>query len=363
MGRIRTISMLRLAGACTLLGSIFSATRIVFDHVLLAHGARTTMEELGTWETSGTVVSQPGYQRSHTTPILNSMIAAPSNNTTSTQIYPSDGKIPICFVTSQFATSTRNTDKLFDVRNKVPRLARSPFIQFIAFTNMENLHAPGWKLIVKQFGLKYRRIITHSRWPKFQAHHDSTIQQMCTVVFYIDGIVVPKDSVRKFQNEAKRILNSQVQFSQLKHTKGRNIEDELHQILNVSKDIPENVEKTRAWLSAQPDFRSDIQLYENNRYGYAMSSEAYKKVADFFWEHYSKEEDSWRDQPLWAYCLHHFRTEPLNLPGRRLFIVENERKGIGGHMYSEEANNNAHKAVRYIRRQKKRRMKDRAGDW
>ncbi|KAG7359026.1 hypothetical protein IV203_015615 [Nitzschia inconspicua] len=350
------MSKIRLAGACALLGSIFIASRLIFDDVLLAQGARTAMGEFGPCETSGIIVSETGHLRSLiTTPIVSSTISILSNATT-TPKYPPDGRIPICFVTSQFATSTRNADKLFDVGEKVPKLARSPFIQFLAFTNMENLHAPGWKVIVKDFGLKYRRIITHSRWPKFQAHHDSTIQQMCAVVFYIDGIVVPKDSVTRFQNEAKRILYSQVQFSQLKHTRGRTIEDELHQILNVSKDIPENVEKTRAWLFAQPDFSSDIQLYENNQYGYAMSSEAYKKIADFFWEHYSQEEDSWRDQPLWAYCLHHFQTVPLDLPGRMLFLVDNQRKGIGGHMYSPEADNDAYKAARYIQRQKEGRM-------
>lgn len=34
---------------------------------------------------------------------------------------------------------------------------------------------------------------------------------------------------------------------------------------------------------------------------------------DYFWERYSKELDSWRDQPLWAYTLCHLNIQPTQL--------------------------------------------------
>jgi hypothetical protein len=335
----------RLLGACALLASILLVFQSIFDSITLASGARRKLTEPSVFESLQSVFSNPTLELAFTEN------GSTQWKTTANKKYPPEGQIPICFITSQFATSTSNTDKLFDVLEKAPRLTRSPFIQFIAFTNMENLRAPGWKVIVKNFGLKYRRIITQSRWPKFQAHHEPIVQQLCTVAFYIDGIVVPKDSVSRFQKEARRILQSNVQLSQVKHTKGRNISSEFHRILNASKDIPQNVEKSLTWLRAKPDYNSTIQMYANYQLGYAVASRAYDTVANFFWNHYSKEEDSWRDQPLWAYSLHHFDIVPLELPTKTLFLMDNTRKGMSGHTYSIVADNDAVKAVRYVQRQ------------
>lgn len=352
---ISTTGVVRFVAACAVLGSIFFTYQSIFSDIFYTQGTRNTLGELSLLENEQPTVSKD----CHTTPAFAfdpHFTPADPSNATMINALPIKGRIPICFVTSQFATSAGNADKLFDVGEKAPKLARSPLVQFFAFTNMENLDAPGWKLIVKDFGVKYRRLITHSRWPKFQGHHEPIIQQMCAVVFYIDGIVVPKDSVGRFQREAMRILQSEVQLSQVKHSRGRSIAEEFQRILNVSKDIVQNVENSKIWLHGQQDYHDDIQLYENNNYGYSIYSDAYKKVSDFFWDHYSKEEDSWRDQPLWAYSLHHFGTVPLDLPSNLLFIVDNKRKGMGGHIYSSDKDNDAYKAAQYIERQREGRM-------
>jgi hypothetical protein len=249
--------------------------------------------------------------------------------------------IPICFVTAQFTTSAKRADKLFNPENRAVQLSQSPAVKFFAFTNLEDLEVPGWNVIVKDFGTQYKRFITQSRWPKFQGFKDPIIQQECKVVFYIDGNIVPKGSLMSFQNEARRILNSDVKLSQYKHSEpDNNPEWEFVRIIKHRKDIKENVRKSIQWLRSQPDYSLDCQMYENNRFGYAIDSKEFKDAANFFWDHYSKEEDSWRDQPLWCYSLHRQNTVPLEIP-KSLWKVEFQRSGIGGHKYTESTNENA----------------------
>ncbi|KAL3918723.1 MAG: hypothetical protein SGILL_004100, partial [Bacillariaceae sp.] len=140
------------------------------------------------------------------------------------------------------------------------------------------------------------------------------------------------------------ILASDSQMAQVKHTKRDNIDAEYEAILSSNKDIPENVNKSLAWLSAQSDYTQNCTLYENARFGFAINSTAYQDTADFFWSHYSKEEDSWRDQPMWCYSLHHTGTRPLDL-SKNLFCSSEERKGMGNHTYTDNANDDALKAV------------------
>ncbi|KAL3911574.1 MAG: hypothetical protein SGILL_007227 [Bacillariaceae sp.] len=247
-------------------------------------------------------------------------------------------------------------DKLPNIYISAPELAKSPSVRFFAFTNNEHFSAHGWEVVLKDFGLQYNRFITQSRWPKFQAHHEPIIQQQCTVVFYIDGNVVPKNSLQNFQEEARRILASESQLSQRKHQDNPTPEEEFQRILRGSKDIQPNVEKSLEWLHAQPDYSSDCQMYGNSNFGYAVNSKAYRQTADFFWSHYAKEEDSWRDQPLWCYSLHHTKTVPLDIPMEDLFAIERKRNGMGGHKYNGNALNSALAAAKRIQRRKEGKM-------
>ena len=36
----------------------------------------------------------------------------------------------------------------------------------------------------------------------------------------------------------------------------------------------------------------------------------YQELSSYFWEHYTTYGGLWRDQPLWAYTLHHFNVTP-----------------------------------------------------
>jgi hypothetical protein len=216
----------------------------------------------------------------------------------------------ICFVSSQFASSNTETDKLFNVAKTAPTLYKSPYYHFFAFSNLPNLKAEGWKVIQKDLR-RYSRFITQSRWPKFQAFRELTIQETCDVVFYVDGIISPHDVPDLFQHEAKRIMNSSVQFAQRLHPAGGGAEDEFKRIKKQKKDIKTNIKASVDWLRSQADYNNNCTLYENNMFGYSIKSKSFQQVADYFWDHYSKEQDSWRG--TFSMTFSHRRRHILNV--------------------------------------------------
>jgi hypothetical protein len=83
---------------------------------------------------------------------------------------------------------------------------------------------------------------------------------------------------------------------------------------------------------------------------YDPSNPRFQQVSSFFWDRYSQELDSWRDQPLWSYSLHHFKVKPALLykrggGRRRLFIESPKSKGFGGHIHDESNDNDAVRTV------------------
>eukprot|EP00537_Pseudo-nitzschia_pungens_P019637 CAMPEP_0172402512 /NCGR_PEP_ID=MMETSP1061-20121228/54839_1 /TAXON_ID=37318 /ORGANISM="Pseudo-nitzschia pungens, Strain cf. pungens" /LENGTH=313 /DNA_ID=CAMNT_0013136529 /DNA_START=101 /DNA_END=1042 /DNA_ORIENTATION=+ len=276
--------------------------------------------------------------------------------------------VDICFITAQYASSTEQLDNLVNLREEAPRFfsdRNSNNYHFFAFTNrrdwIEKTSQPaetskkkakeekpndnGWTILVQEFPPeRFQRFITQSRWPKFQGFRNEQIVRKCDVVFYMDGTVLPIGSPWKFQTEARRILASDVQLSQELHPHsdedGGGIAGEMERCRRKNKDIESNLKATLDWFHAQPDFTNDCQMYQNTFFGYAVKSPSFQMAADFAWGRFSQEKDSWRDQPLWCYTLHHFGITPLVIPGN-LFQYQGERKGGNDHKYDESANNNA----------------------
>jgi len=280
--------------------------------------------------------------------------------------------VDICFITAQYASSAEQLDNLVNLREEAPQFfddRNSDRYHFFAFTNQrdwineasktkpekskkkngkESIDKDnGWTILVQEFPPQtFQRFITQSRWPKFQGFRHERIEKTCDVVFYMDGTVLPVGSPYKFQIEAHRILDSDVQFSQELHPHadedGGGIEGEVTRCRKKKKDLESNLQKTMEWFKEQPDFTNDCTMYQNTFFGYAVSSQAFKQAADFAWGRFSLEQDSWRDQPLWCYTLHHFGTSPLIIPGN-LFEYQGERRPANKHTYGEEAASNAKK--------------------
>jgi hypothetical protein len=246
----------------------------------------------------------------------------------------------ICFVTSVFAPPSEEPDRPPDV---AAMLITNPTFKFYAFTNREDLDAPGWTKIIKQ-DLPYKRFITQSRYGKFLSWKEKVIQK-CEVVFYIDGYVMPNyKATRLYREYAAAIKNSTYGLAQVRHPKPGGLIAEFARIVEHEKDFINNVNASIMWLLAQPDFQWNCTLYENTQFGFAPSNLYFQNVSTFFWDHYSLESDSWRDQPLWCYAMDHFGITPVQIPNSlkdEMFVQDMKRLGHGHHRYSSSANDNA----------------------
>jgi hypothetical protein len=129
-------------------------------------------------------------------------------------------------------------------------------------------------------------------------------------------------------------------LAQVNHpTKDRTALGEFKAILKLKKDIEKNVDKSIAWLNALPDFHNNCTLYANWYFGFDPTNANFQKAMQFFWDHYSREEDSWCDQPLWGYSLEFFHLKPI--PMNKLFEQQAARKGHKGHKYNKNSDNDA----------------------
>lgn len=245
----------------------------------------------------------------------------------------------VCFVTSVYSASADTSDRPPDVTDIQEA---NPSFQFFAFTNLPNLDAPGWTVKVKTYESSYRRYITQSRWAKFMGWKDESVQG-CQAVFYMDGFCGPKlKHSERYKRLAKGIHDSHFGVFQNQHEIAEGPLDELDRIVERRKDIAKNVQASKAWLIAQPDFRPDAAIYENHYIGYNPKSIIFQQATQFFWDRYSLEEDSWRDQPLWSYVLDHFGIQPTRLGTfDALFKEYYKRMGHAGHRYNERADSNA----------------------
>jgi hypothetical protein len=77
--------------------------------------------------------------------------------------------------------------------------------------------------------------------------------------------------------------------------------------------------------------------------GYDPTNVWFQKASEFFWSRYSLELDSWRDQPLWAYTLHHFGINPLEMRHDTLHsFMDESLEEKGDHHYDENTVSYAH---------------------
>lgn len=159
----------------------------------------------------------------------------------------------------------------------------------------------------------------------------------------MDGFCKPKEKhSERYKRMAHEIAESEFGLFQNQHEHASGPLIELDRILAKNKDIKKNVDASRAWLLRQPDFQRNITMYVNTFIGYSPNSPQFREAAQFFWDHYSLEQDSWRDQPLWAYTLHKFNIRPPRLGTfKALFLQIFKNMGRGGHRYSEKADSNA----------------------
>jgi hypothetical protein len=164
----------------------------------------------------------------------------------------------ICFVKSTYGNSGKTSDKAPSVKDlKFP----SDF-RFFIFTNMPDVNAPGWTVILQNETSPYKRAITQSRWPKFMAWSDPLVSQ-CRTVFYSDGHFQIIGNTSTFREQAEMIHSSPHKFGQYLHPTGGGIPEEFARIKKYKKDNSANIQKSKEWLRAQPDYADNSTIYAN----------------------------------------------------------------------------------------------------
>lgn len=245
-------------------------------------------------------------------------------------------RVSFCFVVTVYAQWAAHADQL----QRVDKLSWYNQSHFFVFTNLPNLRCKGWTQVVDR--PPYRRYITQSRYAKFWAWNITQIQSHgCQVVFYMDSIGHILGSYQAFEDMANAIWKSPEGHAQYPHKGGGGAFGELRRIEVFHKDIDKNIQATKRWLLDQPDFARpavhNCTLYENRYIGYAVRSTTTfaKAVTECFWKRYSLELDSWRDQPLWCYCLDRYNITPIPL-NTSLWQLRPHRMGKLGHKYKTE---------------------------
>jgi hypothetical protein len=257
------------------------------------------------------------------------------NSTDVTSLKPQPPPIDVCFVSSIFAPTVRTADRPHDFSNF--KLTNTSSFEFFIYTNLEDLESPGWTKVLRNF-TNYRRFITQSRWGKFMAWKDPEMKA-CQAIFYFDGHFTPSAKGERLVKLAESIKKYEFGLAQRQSPKRRSALAEFDKILQMGKDIKKNVNASIAWLHSQPDFHNNCTLYRNANFGYDPTNVHFQEAAEYFWEHYSKEEDSWRDQPLWCHTLAHLHVKPMQMG--QVFAPNYKRMGHKQHRYGVAQDNDA----------------------
>jgi len=245
-----------------------------------------------------------------------------------------DAEYEICFITSVFANNTKQADR---VGNVTHLRNANPNFQYYAFTNQADMETPGWEKIV-QADLPYKRMITQSRLAKFVSWKVDVIREKCGVVFVSDGHLIPKSSrnaTELFRQQARKVKLSRDGLAQWQHKIHNTYKKLAWSIGAYRKDSKEHVKQTMAQLANFSDFREEeTVIYWNQVLAYDPNNPFYIGASDRFWELYSQEYGSWRDQLLWAYVMDSFGMQPRKLKKRKhLYDVDEKAKGYGGHVH------------------------------
>ena len=270
-------------------------------------------------------------------------------------------ELQICFIKTSYAESTSKGDDLNHASNNMTSFQHEfPNTKFYLFTNLidddktnsnsttksSSSSSNGWTKIIFEPSLPYKRQITQSRYGKFLAWILPEIYESCDVIFYLDGSMIPRKNRHKdILKLSQKIKTSNRGLMQLKHYIYTQMNDsqvygpmeEYDLIVKLKKDTVDNVAKSIDWLNSQPDFdNNSTTIWANTYFGYDPQNLKYQYLSLQFWDHYSLEQDSWRDQGLWAYMLRKHFGVPLQFPVKKhhlLFYDEKQIKGYNGHQY------------------------------
>ena len=226
----------------------------------------------------------------------------------------------ICFVTCIFGNDIGEVDQPANVDWYAQNWCHT---QFLLVTNLPTLPAKGWNKIVSSTETHSNNLIVQSREAKFLGWKAlPNVQKDCVAVVYMDGYLQPKHNWwfqwqwpttrDKFQAIVEQVHQHPWGLSQVKQAyfNGLSMDTILNNLVRDRKDTVEHVNATLSWLQKQEDYQPILTYYLNKYFAYDPNNVKYQELSSWFWQQYTSYGGLWRDQPLWAYTLHHFNVTP-----------------------------------------------------
>jgi len=220
----------------------------------------------------------------------------------------------ICFTTALFGDP-----KTLD---KPAKFERNPNYDYFLFTDIdEEDFDTSWDIINIRDNSNIHNLTSNvrkSRYPKFMSWELlESMEKHYDVIFYCDGFYHPRKQV-DWEEFAKQIKKENTfPFVQTHHYKKSiregGIEKELHHVVESKRDTQETIDKTIKFLS-ELDSNVDLDtpcFYENTCFGYSFENKNVRALTQKFWEIYTTEDITYRDQALWNFLLLKYNYHPI----------------------------------------------------
>ena len=227
------------------------------------------------------------------------------------------------------------TSALFGEIDKPSKFERNPKYDYFLFTDTDKERLDTtWDIInikdhPKIVGLTSN--VKKSRYPKFMSWELlESLGMPYDVVFYCDAYINPNIK-KKWEAIAREIKDHNFGFTQEPHHRKKNALAEMKKIIKNRKDSEESIDKTISFFKKyDPAIDLNlVQAYSNTAFGYDFLNEKVRKITKEFWEIYTREDITHRDQPLWNFLIFKNGFKPLEnkLYRRGTFFLRSGTKG------------------------------------
>ena len=213
----------------------------------------------------------------------------------------------ICFVTSYFGSID-----YFELSNSFPK---SKNMDYYCFTNLkkENIGKTNWEIIEININTFYSSIsnknknknILLNRYFKFMTwkFFEEKMNKKYDFIFYCDHYLNPNSDIHWIKI-CDQLKNSELGFIQYEHKRyNEGINKDLEMIIKNNTESQTSINQAKNYLkSLKPEISLRTpQYFENTVFGMHSNLKKARKFTNLFWQHYSNDYPSYRDQPLWNY--------------------------------------------------------------
>ena len=208
----------------------------------------------------------------------------------------------ICFVTSYFGSI-----EYFELSNNFPKMDN---VDYYCFTNLKKseIGKMYWNIIEIDnnfLNTNKNKNIMLNRYFKFMVWKflEEEIKKKYDFVFYCDHYLNPNSDIN-WMKICHRLKNSELGFIQYEHKRYyEGIKKDLDMIVSNNTEDEKVIKKAECYLK---NINKDISLnsnqyFENTVFGMQVNMKKVRNFTRLFWQHYSKDYPSYRDQPLWNY--------------------------------------------------------------